>query len=448
MSLWRQLTRGLRVLVHRDAADQDVADEVQQYFDDSVADGLARGLSPDAARRAARREMGNITAVREEIRSYGWENIAGALAADLRYGARRLRATPGFTAITVLTLAIGIGGATAIFSAVNPILFVSLPYPRADRIVTVLELHRNGSRSDGTFALYREFGQRARSFQVIAVFRPWRPTITGVDRAERLEGQRVSADYFQVLGVMPIVGRNFTALDDRFRGPNVVMLSDELWRRRFDADRAIVGREIRLDDNLYTVVGVMPGGFENVTAASAALWTPLQYDPSLPATGREWGHHLRTIARLRPGVSASDATRDVETLGRDVIDQRHPDTYDPNTQFAVAALHDELTRAAKPALLAILGAVALVLVIACVNVTNLLLARGVRRRGEFALRAALGAGSIRLVRQLLTESVLLAVLGGMAGVAVAFVGARGLIAVSPPGLPRVGAIRVDATVLI
>ncbi|HTM25705.1 MAG TPA: ABC transporter permease [Vicinamibacterales bacterium] len=448
MSLWRQLARGVRVLANRDAADRDVSDEVQQYFDEAVEAGLARGLSPDAARRAARLEIGNVTAVREEIRSYGWENVVGTLASDLRYGARRLRRSPGFTAITVLTLAIGIGGATAIFSAVNPILFASLPYPHADRIVAVEERYANGSRSDGTFAMYREFAERARAFSAIAVFRPWRPSITGTDRAERLEGQRVSAEYFSVLGVLPLAGRNFTTSDDAFRGPNVVVLSDELWRRRFNADRAVIGREVRLDDNLYTVIGVMPGGFENVTGSSAALWAPLQYDPSLPANGREWGHHLRTIARLRPGTGAPDATREVAALGRALIETRHPDTYDPDTQFAVAPLHDELTRAVKPALLAILGAVALVLVIACVNVTNLVLARGVRRRGEFALRAALGAGGTRLVRQVLTESVLLAGLGGVAGVAVAFLGVRGLIAVSPAGLPRAGGIRVDGAVLI
>lgn len=448
MSLWRQLARGVRVLANRDAADRDVSDEVQQYFDEAVEAGLARGLSPDAARRAARLEIGNVTAVREEIRSYGWENVVGTLASDLRYGARRLRRSPGFTAITVLTLAIGIGGATAIFSAVNPILFASLPYPHADRIVAVEERYANGSRSDGTFAMYREFAERARAFSAIAVFRPWRPTITGTDRPERLEGQRVSADYFSVLGILPLAGRNFTTSDDAFRGPNVVVLSDELWRRRFNADRAVIGREIRLDDNLYTVIGVMPGGFENVTGSSAALWVPLQYDPSLPPDGREWGHHLRTIARLRPGTGAPDATREVAALGRALIERQHPDTYDPDTQFAVAPLHDELTRAVKPALLAILGAVALVLVIACVNVTNLVLARGVRRRGEFALRAALGAGGTRLVRQVLTESVLLAGLGGLAGVAVAFLGVRGLIAVSPAGLPRAGAIRVDGAVLI
>ena len=448
MSLWRQLTRGLRGLTNRAAADRDVADEVQHFLDQSADEFIARGLSPAAARRAARLELGSPTAVREQVRGYGWENTVGALFSDLRYGARRLAAARGFTAITVLTLAIGIGGTTAIFSAVHPILFGSLPYPQADRLAAILEQYANGSRTDGTFGMYREFAERSRSFEVVAAFRGWSPTITGADRPEWLEGQRVTASYFRVLGVSPIVGRDFQPDDDRFRGPNVVILSDALWRRRFDADRSIVGREIRLDDAPYTVVGVMPGGFENVMSPSATIWSPLQYDSSLPPNGREWGHHLRTIGRLRQNIGTHAATREIHAIGRALINRRRPPSYDPTTQFAVVSLQEDLTRGVKPALLAIFGAVALVLVIACVNVTNLVLARGVRRRAEFALRAALGAAQGRLVRQVLTESLLLAALGGAAGIFVAVLGVRGLITLIPPGLPRADAIGLDGAVLI
>ncbi|MGH7498901.1 MAG: ABC transporter permease, partial [Gemmatimonadales bacterium] len=348
----------------------------------------------------------------------------------------------------IFTLALGIGATTAIWSAVNPILFEPLPYPDAGRITAILEVGRGGGHNSGTFAMYRTFAERARSFGPIAVLKPWQPTMTGGDLPERFEGQRVSARYFQVLGVVPIAGRDFDPSDDRLRGHNVVILSDPLWRRRFAGDRTILGRQITLDDDLYTVIGVMPSGFENVLAPAATLWAPLQYDPSLPAQGREWGHHLRTVGRLRPGVGVEQATREINTLGRAVLETTHPETYDPETQFAVASLHDELTRGVKPVLLAILGAVMLVLVIACVNVTNLLVARGVRRRGEFALRAALGAGHTRLIRQLLTESLLLAGLGGVVGVAVAMFGVRALTALSPPGLPRLGAITVNAAMLV
>jgi putative ABC transport system permease protein len=442
--VWRQLTRGLRALFDRSGADQDVTDEVQDYLEHAAASHRARGLPLDAALRAARLELGNVTGVREQVRGVGWENLVESTLADLRYAARRLRATPGFTAVTVLTLALGVGATTAIFSVLNPILFASLPYPEPRRITSVLEVGSAGTRNDGTFAMYRELATRARSFAAIAALKPWRPTLTGTEQAERLEGQRVSAGYFQVLGVPPAIGRGFDAADDQRRGPNVVILSDALWRRRFEGDRAIVGRPVAMDDDLYTVIGVMPAGFENVLAAHAELWAPLQYDPSLPVDGREWGHHLRAIGRLRPGVGIDQATLEANALGRAMLEARHPATYDPNTRFAVASLHDELIRGVRPALLAICGAVLLVLLIACVNVTNLLLARGVQRRAEFALRAALGAGHPRLIRQLLTESLALAALGGVVGAGVAVIGVRALVALTPAGLPRAGAIQVNA----
>jgi putative ABC transport system permease protein len=421
-----------------------VADEVQHYLEEATAAHVARGLSQDEALRAARLELGGVTNVRDQVRAYGWENVVGTLLTDLRYAARRLRAAPGFTAITILTLALGVGATTAIFSAVNPILFEPLPYPDAGRITTIVEVASDGSRSAGTFGMYRGLAERARSFDAIAVLKPWQPTMTGADRPERFEGQRVSATYFHVLGVSPILGRDFQPSDDRLNGPNVVILSDALWRQRFAGDRAVIGREIQLNDSSYLVIGVMPSGFENVLAPSTELWAPLQYDMS---QGTAWGHHLRTVGRVRLGFSVDQAARELNVLGHAVLKEQHPETYGRDVQFTTLSLQDEVTRGVKRALLAILGAVTVVLVIACVNVTNLLLARGVQRRGEFALRAALGAGRSRLIRQLLTESLLLAAMGGVVGIAVAMLGVRALVALSPPGLPRVGAIRVDGTVL-
>ena len=443
VSAWRQLARGLRALTHRSAADTDVADEVQHYLDLATRAHIERGLSPRDALRAARLEIGSLTGVREQVGGYGWENGVAAVLADLRYAVRSLRAAPAFTAITVLTLGLGVGATTAIFSAVNAILLVPPPYPDAGRIVMVREINGDGSRSPGTFGMYRQFVERDLSFDALAVVKGWQPTITGPDQPERFEGQRVSASYFRVLGVKPALGRDFEPQDDRLNGPRVVVISDALWRTRFGADRSIVGRPVTLDDDSYLVVGVMPAGFENVLAPSSALWAPLQYDLS---QGRAWGHHLRTVGRLRSGVGLAAASRELNALGHAVLDEQRPETYAPKTVFALASLHDELTGAVKPALLAILGAAMLVLVIACVNVTNLLLARGVQRRGEFALRVALGAGRGRLVRQLLTESLALAALGGAAGMLVATLGVRALVALSPPELPRVGAIAVDGTV--
>lgn len=370
---------------------------------------------------------------------------------DLRYALRQLRKSPAFTAVAVVVIALGIGATTAIFSAVNPILFKPLPYPEPGRIRMIWEMRSDGSPLDVSFGSFHGLAERNRSFQELAVMKPWQPTMTSATEPERFEGQRVSAAYFRVLGVLPSLGRDLQSSDDQFKGPNVVILSDRLWRRRFGGDPTIVGRQITLDDNLYTVIGVMPGGFENVLAPAAELWAPLQYNPSLPWDGREWGHHLRMIGRLQPGVSRKQATSELAVIVH-TLAQIYAKGYDSSggapDGFLVNSLQSDVTRAVKPALLAVLGAVMLVLMIAGVNVTNLLLARGMQRRGEFAMRVALGAERGRLVKQLLTESLLLAAIGGALGMLVAEAGVRALVALSPPGLPRVNAIALDHAVFI
>jgi len=437
----------LRVLTCREAADRDVADEVQHYLEESTAAWVAHGLLPEQARRAALLEIGNATVMSEQVRAYGWENVVSTTIADLRFAARRLRSTPGFTAVAVLTLALGIGASTAIFSAVNPILFEPLPYPHAERVAMLWDFAVDGGRLDPTFGTYRELFERSRSFEAIAVMKPWQPTTVGAGQPERLDGQRVSADYFRALGVLPAIGRDFQASDDRRNGPNVVILSHGLWQRRFESDGAIVGRSVTLNDASYTVVGVTPRELENVLSPSAEIWAPLQYDAALPPDGREWGHHLRLVGRLRPGVEIGQAKRELDTIARAPVPEfSRPRWASLGNGLTVNSLQSEITRAVKPALVAILGSVVLLLAIACVNVTNLLLARGAQRRGEFAMRAALGAGRARMIRQLLTECLLLAALGGALGMVVAELGVRALVAVSPPGLPRVGAIRLDGAV--
>ncbi|MHB1326619.1 MAG: ADOP family duplicated permease [Gemmatimonadales bacterium] len=445
MSLWRQLSRGLSGLLHPGRAAQDADDEVRHYLEQATAEHLARGSSPEAARRAARLEVGSLAAATEELRSYGWERAVEAVATDLRHAVRRLRMEPGFTTVTVLTLALGIGASTAIMSAVGPILFQPLPYPDPNRILAVWDIGTDGVLIEPTFNTHRELRARTTAFETLAVFRPWQPTLTGAHEPERLEAQQVSWEFLRVLGALPALGRDFEAADDRAGAAGAVVLSDELWRRRFGTDPAIIGRPVTLSDESYVVVGVMPRQFENVLGPAAELWTPLRFEPG---EGRAWGHHLRMIGRLRPGESLDGAARDLATIADNPV----PDF--PRVAWAaldrglsVTSLHADLTRGAKPALLALLGAATLLLVIACVNVTNLLLARSVRRRGEFALRATLGAGAGRLVRQAVTESLLLAALGGAAGIALAGLGVRALIALSPPELPRLGAVGIDGSVL-
>jgi putative ABC transport system permease protein len=368
---------------------------------------------------------------------------------DFYYALRQLRKNLGFACTAIVILGLGIGASTVIFSAVNPILFEPLPYPDAERIKMIWYAGDDGSRFPQTFHTYRELAERSRSFQTIAVMKTWLPTLTGGHQPERFDGQQVSANYFRALGVSQALGRDFQPSDDILNGPKVVIISDGLWRRRFGGDSTILGRQVRLDDGSYTVIGVMPRAFDNVLAPSSQVWSPLQYDVGniTSVDTQEWGHHLRMVGRLRAGVSMDQARSDLSWIAHTPV-QEFPRPYWGSVEhgFIVNSLQEDVTRGVKPALLAVLGAVIVVLLIACVNVTNLLLARGARRRGEFAMRAALGAGRTRLIRQLLTESLLLAVLGGAFGLMVAQFGVRALVALSPPQLPRVDAIRVDGTV--
>jgi predicted permease len=368
---------------------------------------------------------------------------------DIRFAWRQLQKAPGFACTAIAILALGIGGTTAIFSAINPILFEPLPYPQASRIMMIWYARDDGSRLAQTFHTYRELAERNRSFESLAVMKPWQPTVTGEDRPERLDGQQVSAEYFRSLGMRPMLGRDFEPADDVFHGPNVVILSNGLWKRRFAGNGTIIGTQIKLNDDNYTVIGVMPSAFDNVLSSSAQVWSPLQYDPTniISVQTREWGHHLRMVGRLRAGVSIDQARSDLDRIAKTPVPEFPRPVWASLSRGMIAKpLQEDIAGGVKPALLAVLGAVMLVLIIACVNVTNLLLARGAQRRGEFAMRAALGAAQPRLIRQLLTESVLLALLGGAFGMLVAQAGVRALIALSPADLPRLNAISVNATV--
>src|SRR5215469_2610841 len=368
---------------------------------------------------------------------------------DIRYALRQLRKAPGFTCSAILILAVGIGGTTAIFSALNPILFEPLPYPRASRLMMIWYAGEDGRRIPQAFHTYRELVERGRSFDAVAVMKPWQPTVAGAEQPERIDGQQVSAGYFHTLGVTPTIGRDFLPSDDVFHGPKLVILSNELWHRRFGGDKSIVGQQIRLDDQSFTVIGVMPSAFENVLAPSAEAWSPLQYNAgNVTSTDtREWGHHLRMVGRLRAGVSQSQARNDLAGIVSTPVSEFPRPRWAALAQgLIVDSLQDDVNRAVKPALLAVFGAATLVLLIACVNVSNLVLARGAQRQGEIAMRAALGAAPPRLIRQMITESLLLALLGGALGIVVTQAGIRFLIALSPSGLPRVGAIRLDPAV--
>jgi putative ABC transport system permease protein len=449
LSFWRHFTRGVYALTHRATADREVADELQHYFDEAAEQLIHDGLSPDEARRAVRTSLGSPISAFEEVRASGWENLIGTTAADARHALRRLRHAPGFASLSVLTLAIGIGASTAIFSAVNPILFEPLPYREPHNIITVWDRGVDGARLDVTFGTFREILERSRSFEAIAVMKPWLTTATGSDRPERLSGQRVSSQYFRVLAASPALGREFVPAEDLPNGPSVVILSDGLWQRRFNRDRGILGRAITLDDVSYTVIGIMPAAFENVLSPAAELWAPLQYNPVLSLEGREWGHHLQMAARVRADIGVVQAQRELDTIASAPLAGFVRAPWAAVARgFIVRSLKEDVTAAVKPALLAVFGAVALMLAIVCVNVTNLMLARGAQRRGEFAVRAALGASRVRMVRHLLTESLLVTGLGGALGMIVAAFSVQTLVALTPATVPRVNAIRVDNVALL
>jgi putative ABC transport system permease protein len=369
----------------------------------------------------------------------------GSLFQDLRYGLRQLANSPGFTLVAALTLALGIGAHAAVFSVINPILIEPLPYPQPDRLMMIWSTFE-GARSEVAFHNFREIAARNHSFEKLAILEPWQPTMTGTTQPERLDGQNVSADYFEVLGISPMLGRDFQAGDDAFHGRKVAIVSYGLWQRRFGGERGAVGRLVTLDGDAYTVIGVMPPGFENVPAGSAEIWSPTQYDPSHigDTDTSEWGNHLRLIGRRRPGVTFEQARADLEAIARTPTEEFPRVKWASlRSGFILDSLKEDVTRGVRPALLAVFGAVVLVLLIACLNVTNLLLARGTARRGEFAMRAALGASRGRMIRQMLTESVLLSLLGGVLGIFLAQFGVQAMVALSPAEVPRLGEIHLD-----
>lgn len=449
MGLWRQVRMGLRTLLHRDESDREIADEVRHYLEEAEAELIAAGASPDEARRTVRLKYGDALTAREDVRSYGWESLVESFVADMRYALRRLRGSPVFTVTALTTLALGIGATTAVFSAVSPILLEPPPFPGANRLVTLDDWNAGGTAMDATLGTFGELKARTHSFTTMAAVDRWQPSLTGSGDPERLDGERVTGDYFRVFEAQPLVGRGFTAEDDRPGAPDVVILSDALAERRFGGARKVLGRSIDLDGDPYLVVGVMAPAFDNVLAPSARIWSPLRERATGDFNTRAWGHHYRVVARLAPGATIDEARQEILKIGHTPLAAfPRPSWADLGQGLLVRSLQSSVAGGVRTALLAIVGAVLLLLAIASVNVANLLIARAAQRRREIAMRVALGAGGGRLIRQLLTESVALALMGGTLGLGVAQVGMRALVAVSPPELPRVSAIHLDVRVFL
>jgi putative ABC transport system permease protein len=425
-------------MTHR---DRDLDDEIDAHLRMAVADRMARGESREQAERAARREFGNLTHVKEvtrEVRGAWFER----LIQDVRYGLRALRRTPAFTAIAVLTLALAIGANSAVFTIVNNVLLQPLPFRDPTRLFLVSHIPTNmpfelpPGLVDRLFLAYRE---RARAFEGVSGYQRQQVTLSGVGDAARLFGTRVSPNFFAVLGISPAIGRSFATDEETPGRDRVVILGDRLWRQRFNADQTIIGKTISLDGIPRTVVGVMPPGFSY--PASTDLWVPM-------AIQLDAGNSfiVPTLGRLRADATPQQAKAELESIVDGM--PRDPRAAGLENVAAIIPLKDNLTKNVRKSLYIFAGAVGFVLLIACANVANLLLIRAATRRQEMAVRVALGASRARVARQLLTESVLIAIIGGAAGILVAFNGVRALLAMAPEGrIPRLDEVQIDGWVL-
>jgi putative ABC transport system permease protein len=363
---------------------------------------------------------------------------------DLRYALRLFQRAPGFAAVAILTLALGVGANTAVFTVINALLIRPLPYANPGRLVMVWQdLRARGGPADewATPGNYADWRQEKGLFEAVSVVTGWLPTLTGAGTAESVEGEQVSHEYFSLLGVAAARGRTFQQIDDVPNAPRVVVVGHGLWQRRFGGDPALVGRVLVLGGEPHEVIGILPERFRPIVNRSAELWRPLRIDTANPRRG---SIVLRAVARLPEGVPLDRAQAAADLLAVR-LEAAYPE-FNEKTRFSLTPLHDRVVGDIRPGLLAMLGAVACVLLIACANIANLLLARASARSREIGVRIALGAGRGRVLQQLLTESLLLAGLGGVAGLLLGVWAVDGLVAIAPEGAPRVDEIRLDGTV--
>ncbi len=436
MKLWFRLKSTFRNLFHeprgKDHLEEDPLEQELRAYVEMIADErIAAGMSASEARRSVLAEFGGVEQVKQAVRDHRAGAGLELFWQDARFGLRQLRRNPGFTLAALAALTVGIGANTAIFSVVNAVLLKPLTYPDAGRMVQFLDPSTLLANDLTNVRELHAYQRQTSIFEDIAAYDIAGPgfNLTG-DRPEQLHGIHVTEAYFRLYGAPVKLGRTFTAQEDLPYGGKVVILSYGLWQRRFGGNPSIIGHTLQLGNESYTVVGVL--GKEFLSDPAADLWLPFQFDPA----SNDANHFFRVSARLKPGVTLAEANAQLK-LATAQFHRDFPQT-DPKRQFAVGLLRDSIIGDARNSLLLMLGAVGLVLLIACANVANLLLVRATGRKREFAIRAAMGAGRGRIVRQLLVESVLLSVTGGVLGLALGFAGVRALLAVSPAGLPRIG----------
>ncbi len=370
------------------------------------------------------------------------------LLQDIRYALRMLAKSPGFMAIAILTLALGIGANTALFSVVNGVLLNPLPYPAPERLMALYSRTTQFSRSSISYPNFLDWQRDTRTFSQLAAYRSDNFSLTGAGEPERVRTEMVSAEFFPVLGVQPLIGRTFTAQDDHAGAAPVVLLSEGLWRRKFGASPKMLGQSISLNATAYTVVGIIPASFyfSGNNFRLSDIYVPLGQWTDSTFLDRRVGMGMDSVGRLKSGVTAAQARADMDGIAQGLA-KTYPDA-DKGSGITIIPLKENIVGDVAPLLYVLLGAVGFVLLIACVNIANLLLARSTGRTREFAIRAALGASRGRVVRQLLTESILLAVAGGVLGLLLAAWGTRAAIRVLPQALPRAASVGLDAHVLL
>ncbi len=452
---WKdEIRRRLSELKLEPAREAEIVEELAQHLDDVYQRSIAKGLSEHQSKRIALDDLDalpkELTRIQKPFHDEpvlggnGRSNLLTDFFQDLRYAARMQRKNPGFTVVAIIALALGIGANTAIFSVVNTVLLRPLPYKDPERLVMVWEdASKHGyPRDTPTAANFVDWRNQNTVFEGMAAILPQSFNLTGAGEPERLRGRAVSASLFPLLGVEPQIGRVFTNAEDQRGSNQVVVLSYALWQRRFGGDNGIVGKTLNLNGQPYIVVGVMPARFQ-FPSSTDEIWTPIAFTAEQAADRTT--HYLQVLARLKPGITLEQAQTEMSTIAAR-LQQQYPQS---NTDVGaeVTSLHEHTVGDIKPALLILLGAVGLVLLIACANVANLLLARAAVRQKEIAVRVALGARRWRLIRQFLTESVLLATLGGVVGLGIAYGGLILLRAFIPQTIAQAKQVTMDPKVL-
>ncbi len=439
----------------RQTVQRDVDEEMRFHLNQRVGDLIARGASPDDARQTALREFGDVRAARAELASMDRRRVRkwaasewfASVRQDVRFAVRSLRKRPGFTATVLLTLALGIGANAAIFSVVDAVLLKPLPFAQPERLVHLWEIFQSkvDNRSEASYPDYLDWRARNHSFADIGGYHGG-AFVFGVEHPEIVRAGKTTANFFDVLGVHAAIGRTFATGEDAVGVPRRVLLSHAFWQRSFAGDRSVIGRTITLDGTSATIIGVLPKDFQFARLGDVSIWAPIdRLDRSRQQRGMHW---LNIVGRLKDGVTTRAASADMSAVMGELAREYPPTNNGRDSQ--VIPLRDQLIGSVRPLVLLLYGAVAVMLLVACANVANLLLMRGADRRRELAVRIALGAGRGRLVRQLMTESLMLAVAGGAAGLVVARYGIHALVAIIPAGQrpPALASVGLNAPVVI